>query len=397
MRISALRHIGVIVLLNLRHLPQRLGSSLVTVVGIAGVVGVSISVLAMASGLLKTFVGTGRSDRAIVVAMSALSEAGSSLSRDAALTIMTVPGVNRSSDGAPIASAEAVMLVPGVSRSSGRAVNITVRGIGPSAFALRPEIRLVEGRMFRAGLHEVIVGRAAQMQFEGLEIGDRIHMFGDDWAVVGTFASSVGGTHDSELFADSETVLSAGRRNEFQSVTVMLQSPDAFAGLVSALTRNPLLSVEAQRESEYFATQSKPLSRVLFATAYGVGGIMAVGALFSALNTMYSAVESRTREIATLRAIGFGGDAVVISVLVEALLLAFVGASIGALFAVLAFNGRMSSTIGGGGAQLVYSFAIGPWLVAIGIVCACAIGLVGGLFPAVRAARLSVAAALRAV
>lgn len=391
---DALRQIGAIILLNLRQLPQRIAASLVIVIGIAGVVGVLISVLAMANGLLSAFTSAGRTDRAIVLAMNAFSEAGSSLSRDQLPAILDAPGIRRDEQGRPIASAEAVVLVPAKKRS-GTAVNVTLRGLGPAAFALRPELRLVEGRMFRSGVHELIVGRAAQAQFAGLEIGGRITFRDSEWRVVGSFESTEGGMHDSELLADAETVLSASRRNRFQSVTVALDSPRTFAAFKEALTSDPTLSVEVLRESDYLAKQSKPLSRVLFFTAYGVGGIMAIGAVFGALNTMYSAVGARSREIATLRAIGFGAGAVVFSVLTEALLLALAGALAGSIVAVLAFNGSSTSTIGGGGTQIVYSLAIGPRLVAAGVLWGCAIGTLGGLFPALRAARLPIAAALR--
>lgn len=394
---TALRQIGVIVPLNLRHLPQRLGTSLVIVVGIAGVVGVLISVLAMANGLLTAFTGTGRPDRALVLSMNAMSEAGSSLSRDQALAVLDAPGIKRDENGIPVASAEAVIVVPAAMKDTKKPVNVTLRGVGPKAFALRPEIHLVEGRMFRPAVHELIVGRAAQAQFSGLAVGDQIVIRDAVWRVVGSFESRPAGSHDSELMGDAETVLSANRRNQFQSVTVSLQSPDAFPAFKKVLTSNPLLSVDVLRESDYFALQSKPLSSVLFFTAYGVGGIMAIGALFGALNTMYSAVGARTREIATLRAIGFGASAVVMSVLVEALLLSVVGAIAGALVATFIFDGSSSSTIAGGGTQLVYSLAIGPRLVGAGILWACAIGLLGGLFPAVRAANMPIASALRAV
>jgi putative ABC transport system permease protein len=270
-----------------------------------------------------------------------------------------------------------------------------MRGVGPQVLAVRPEIRLLEGRMFRPALHEVIVGRAAQKQFSGLEVGSRIAFRDGDWTVVGSFDG--GGSHDSELFTDAETLLSAYRRNQFQSVTALLESSEAFEPFKAALTSNPSLSVEVMRESDYFAAQSKPLSRLLFFVAYVVGGIMAVGALSAALNTMYSAVSARAREIATLRAIGFGAGGIVVSVLCETLLLALTGAIAGVLAASLAFNGNTLSTIAGGGTQIVYSVIITPGLIALGAAWACAIGVVGGLFAALRAARMPVATALRSI
>lgn len=277
-------------------------------------------------------------------------------------------------------------------------VNAALRGVGPKIQAVRPELKILKGRMFSPAVNEIIVGKSAHAQFRGLEIGDRITTRGATWTVVGIFASG-GDSHESELLADAETVNSADRRGGFSSVTVMLESPAAFQRFKDSLTSNPALAVDVHKEREYYERQSKTISKVISVIAYVVGGIMAVGAIFGALNTMYSAVSSRLREIATLRAIGFGSTAMVLSVLAEALLLALIGGAIGAVLAWLFFNGHVVSTSSGGAAagQLVFELSVSPQLITIGVVWACVIGLIGGLFPAVRAARLPVATALRAV
>jgi putative ABC transport system permease protein len=393
---NMLRQIRAVTWMNLTSIPQRFGTSSVIVVGIAGVVAVLISVLAMATGFKRTIVATGRDDRAIVLRGGSESELASTLSREATLTIMDAPGIRKDSAGKPIASAEAVVVVDMPKKSNDSGANVTIRGVGAQGMALRPEIHVVAGRVFQQGLRELIVGSGAQAQFKGLDVGSHIALRGSDWTIVGAFDSN-GDSHESELLADGETVLSAYRRNLYQSVIVRLESKDSFAAFKSSLTTNPQLSVDVMREHDYYAKQSQRMSNVLSFIAYVVGGIMAVGALFGALNTMYSAVSVRSREIATLRAIGFGASAVVLSVLIEAMLLSIIGALIGAGLAWVFFNGNVVSTLGSNFTQVVFRLAVGPSLVVLGIAWACVIGLVGGLFPAIRAARLPVATALRAV
>lgn len=391
-----LRQMRAVTWMNLRSIPQRFGTSSVIVVGIAGVVAVLISVLAMATGFTHTVLATGRDDRAIVLRGGSDSELASTLSREATLTIMDAPGIGKTSAGKAIASAEPVVIVDMPKKSNDSGANVTIRGVGAEAVALRPEIRIVAGRMFQRGLRELIVGRGAESQFKGLDVGSHIALRGSDWSIVGAFESN-GDSHESELLADGETVLSAYRRNLYQSVVVLLDSKDSFDTFKSALTTNPQLSVAVMRERDYYAHQSQRMGTVLAFVAYFVGGIMAVGALFGALNTMYSAVSVRSREIATLRAIGFGAAAVVLSVLIEAILLSVLGALIGAGLAWLFFNGNVVSTLGSNFTQVVFRLAVSPSLILLGVIWACAIGLIGGLFPAIRAARLPVATALRAV
>ncbi len=393
---SMLSQIGAVTMMNLRSIPQRLGTSSVIVVGIAGVVAVLVSVLAMAHGFQETLAGAGRPDRVIVLRGGSETELSSSLSRDAVLTILDAPGVKKDAEGHPIGSADLVSIVGQPLKASGTDANLTVRGAGAEWLALRPEIRLVEGRLFRPGTHELIVGRSAQIQFAGVALGDHITFRENDWTIVGVFTSH-GDAHELELIGDSETLLSAFRRSLFNSVTVLLDTPASFDAFKAALTTNPSLSVDVKRETDYYAQLSGRLSTMLDYLAYVVGSIMAIGALFGALNTMYSAVSARTVEIATLRAIGFSALAVVISVFAEALVLALLGGIIGAAIADLVFNGNAANTLGGNFTQVVFRLTVSTDLMLMGIVGACAIGVLGGLFPAIRAARQPIATALRAV
>ncbi|HEY6453709.1 MAG TPA: ABC transporter permease [Steroidobacteraceae bacterium] len=384
--------------LNLRSLPQRIGSSLVVVVGIAGVVAVFISILSLAIGFKSTIANTGQPDRAIVMSRGWNSEGYSTLSRDDVRSILDTPGIKVGFNGKPAGSAEAIVLTA-VSKKSNKAdAFVTVRGVGPEIFSTRREFKLTAGRMFRTGRHELLVGSAAQQQFAGLQIGDAVKLGDGPWIVVGTFTSD-GNSHESTLITDADTLLAAYKRNSFNSVTVLLDSPETFDKFRAALTTNPALTVDARREQEYFASMSRPLNRLLNLVAYVIGGIMAIGALFGAVNTLYSAVIGRKTEIGTLRALGFGGIPVVVSVLLEALLLALIGAAIGVAVAYLCFGGRTISTIGdaiGNNPQLVYTLSISPLAVGLSILLACGIGLLGGIFPGVWIARLPVAEALRA-
>jgi putative ABC transport system permease protein len=380
---------------NLRNIPQRLGSSLVIVIGIAGVVGVLVPILAMTLNFRSTIQGDGRADRAIVLSRNATEEGGSSLTRDEVATIVNYPGVRRDSRGRPIASAEVFLIAP-VSRKGDHVdVNVTLRGVSEQYFAMRPELKLVSGRMFEPGKQELVAGAAASSQFDRLEVGQSIRLQDGDWTVVGTFAGG-NGARESELISDAQTVMSAYKLNAFNSLTLGLDSADSFATFNDAVVRDSKSLLGARTEPEYLATASESVNRMLHLAAYSIGSIMALGALFSALNSMYSAVAARGAEIATLRAIGFSAVAVALAVLIEALLLALAGAAIGALVAYVLFDGATISMLGGAayGTQLVYALTITPTLVASVVVMACALGLAGGLVPAVRAARSNIADAL---
>jgi putative ABC transport system permease protein len=393
-----MRQIGAVVGMNLRSLPQRVATSLVVIIGIAGVVAVLISVLSLSSGLSETLAATGRPDHAIVLSTGAQSEVGSSLSRDATAAILLVPHIRRTSDGKQIASADMLTSVRVPRRDGSVSGSASLRGVSAEAFVVRPQIKLVEGRLFKSGLRELIVGRAAQDRFSGLDVGGTVTFGNDTWSIVGAFVSN-GDAYESELIADATTVMSAYYRTTVNSVTVRLESPQSFDAFKAALTTNPAISVEVRRETDYYQQQSKIFARFLEIVANIVATIMGLGAVFAALNTMYSSVSGRITEIATLRALGFGATAVVVSVLAEALLLALVGALFGAAIAWLLFNGNTVSTLSGGSglSQIVFRLHIGWELVSAGILWACAIGIIGGLLPAVRAARLPVATALRAI
>jgi putative ABC transport system permease protein len=395
---SFIREAAAVTAMNLRSLPTRLATSIVIVVGIAAVVGVLISVLAMATGFVAAAAKSGRPDRAIVLNSSADTEANSGFARVSAASVMDAPGIGRAADGAAVASAEVLAFIPLTDKRTGLDSMTTLRGVGAKAFALRPEMKLIEGRMFVPAVHEVIVGRAASTRLEGLSVGRQIALPQGDWTVVGVFESN-GDTHESELLTDADTLLSAFQRGDsFNSVTVGLERADTFDTFKNAITTDPSLSVEVKREPDYFADASRPIGGLLKFIAYVIGGIMAVGAAFAALNTMYSAISARKTEIATLRAIGFGAGSVVVSVFAEALLLALIGAVVGASLAWFFFNGSSISTLSGTSpSQLTYALVVSPELIVIGIGCACAIGVLGGLFPAIRAAKLPVAAAMRLV
>jgi putative ABC transport system permease protein len=389
---TLLREVRAVTAMSLRSVPQRLASSSVIVIGIAGVVGVLVSVLGMAMSFSDLLTSTGHADRAILLRAGAGVEVSSVLGTDEALTIMDKPGVARDAAGKALATRDMIRGINLVRKVDGAPASLTIRGTAEQTFSMRPEIELVAGRMFERGLRELIVGKSAQDEFAGLGVGDTVTLQNSRWNVVGTFVS--GDSFESSLLTDVDVLLSEYQRPGPSSVTVLLESADAYGTFVDAITTDPTLSVDVVRETEYYAQQSQQLRGLLNAIIYFVGGIMAVGALFAALNTMYSAVSARGVEIATLRAIGFGPAGVVVSVLSEALLLALLGALLGASVAWLLFGGNTIAMDGGVGAA-VFELKITPVLLAIGVGTACAVGLLGGLLPAVRVARLPVATALR--
>jgi putative ABC transport system permease protein len=382
--------------LSLRSIPQRLGNSLVIVVGMSGVVAVLLAVLAMYTNFRHTIDADGRADRAFVMAKSAVTESDSGLSISDVAAITDAQGIKRDAQNRPLVSAELIMIAP-VSRKRDKSdVNVTLRGVGDKYFAVRPELKVIAGRMLRPGTQELLVGQAARGQFVGLEVGNQLRLQGGDWTIVGIFAGG-NGSRESEVIADAKTLMSVYKADSVNSVSVMLESPSSLTTLGSALAAQATLYVQARSEPEYLAAAAGSTNRMLLLVAYAIGSIMAAGAFFSALNSMQSAVASRTVEIATLRAIGFSATAVAISILIEALLLALIGAAIGIAVDFAAFNGVVISTLGGASfdSQLVYALVITPSLVVISIVVACTVGLLGGAFPAVRVARASVADALQ--
>jgi putative ABC transport system permease protein len=392
-----LSQIAAVTLLNLRSLPQRLGTSLVVIVGIAGVVGVLVSVLAMAEGFRYTLASTGRPDRVILLRAGSDAELSSGIERDQVALLASLPGVARDAAGRPQASAELMVMVDLPRRGGSEPNNVPFRGVQPAAFAIRDEVQLVEGRLFKPGVREVIVGRKAAAQFAGLTVGSRIAFRDSDWTVVGVFRSG-GDVHESEIWADAEVAMSAFRRGGYQSVTARLVDGSR-AGLEAfrrAIARDRRLAISALREPEYYARQATVLSNLINVLGYTVATFMAVGAIFGALNCMYSAIASRQVEIGTLRAIGFGGGPVVVSVMIEALLLALLGGAIGGAVAYVYCDGASLSTMNFNTfSQVAFDFRVTPGLLLRGLGWALGIGLAGGLLPAVRAARLPVTEALR--
>lgn len=381
--------------MNLRNIPQRLGTSLVIVIGIAGVVTVLVALLAMAEGFAHTLASTGRDDRAIVMRSGANDELASGFSRDQALVVAQAPGVRRQADGSPLASPERYILTNLINRKNDEPSNVPVRGVDPVAVALRPEFRIVEGRHFTPGAREVIVGRNAAAQFAGTAVGQTLPVREGDWRVVGIFESG-GDVHESELWVDRATLDGVMRTSYVASVQVQLDDAAAFEGFKRVLDDDPRVNVDVRRQSTYYAAQSQATGTFIRVLGTVVASIMALGAIFAALNTMYSAVSTRTVEIATLRALGFGGGPLVASVLLEALALALLGGLAGGLLAYALFNGFTVSTLNFQTfSQVAFAFRVTPQLLVQGLAWALAIGLVGGLLPAIRAARLPVTTALR--
>lgn len=389
-----LKQVFAITQLGLRSIPDRLGPSLVIVVGLAGVVAVFTALLAMAAGFRSTLESAGRADVALVLRGGSQAELNSGLTREQATIIKQAPGVAAGADGQPLASAEVMVIAELMKTGEHSGSNITVRGVEPAGFELRPKLRIVEGRRFRSGLKELIVGRGVTQQFQGAGLGKTLRMRGSDWTVVGVFKS--GDANESELWADAEVAQSAFNRQGFSSVRLQLADPKGLQAVKDALTADPRVNVDVESEQSYFSGQTKNFRQTIGALAGVVTFIMALGATFAALNTMYAAVGTRSREIATLRAIGFGGFPVVLSIMIESLVLALVGGALGAALAYILFNNMAVSTLGSNFTQVVFQFAVTPGLVVDGLIIAVAIGMLGGFFPALRAARQPVTTALRA-
>jgi len=357
-------------------------------VGMACVIGVLLSMLSLTEGMYKAYLDTGDPGRALVVSAGAQSEGNSAISRDKARLIMDAPGIAKAPDGSPLADAGINTGVP-VVRLNGRPAYNNLRGFGPKGFLLRPEFHLVSGRMFRFGTRELIVGAAAKTQFKGMNVGDKVILPDGEWPIVGSFTT--GDLLDGQLIGDTETVMKAVRKPAYNSVLVRLQSLDSFDRFKRALTTNPALSVDAIRQSDWYKKISAGFSTFFKIIAYGIGIIMAIGALFGCLNTMYAAVAARGREIATLRAIGYGALPVAVSVLLEAVALSVAGAAIGAAIAWALYDGSE-----GGYGSNVFKLTVSPSLIGMALLWAIAVAFLGGILPSIRAARRPVVEALRA-
>ena len=381
--------------LNLRTIPQRLGSSGVAIVGIAGVVVVLVSVLSIASGFTAAMRESGSPTRALVMRSGADSEMTSGIGGTEADLIRQAPGIRRDGQTA-LASAELYVIIDLPKLSTGSPANVPMRGIEPHTLAVRDNASIVEGRMLAFGTNEIVVGRGASGQFAGLTLGSEVRSGQNTWTVVGIFEAD-GGVSETEIWCDARVLQGAYRRgNTYQLVVARLDSSDTFDTFRDALTSNPQLNVQVRRETEYYAQQSRALSGLIQTVGFGIAALMGIGAVFGAILTMYTAVSTRSREIATLRALGFNASSVVVSVMAESLALAAIGGTIGGIIAYVAFNGYQTSTMNFQTfSQVAFAFQVTPALLVMGLIYALVMGLVGGIFPAVRAARLPIPTALR--
>ena len=391
-----LRQTLAVLALNIRTIPSRLSSSAVAIIGIAGVVVVFVSVLSIASGFSAAMQGSGSRGRALVMRSGADSEMTSGLSGAEVEIIRQAPGLARDGQSG-IVSAELYVIVDLAKKSSPAfSANVPLRGIEPLGMALRSEVSIVAGRMFQFGTNEVIAGRGASGQFVNLNVGDTIASGQNRWQVVGVFEAD-GAVSETEVWCDARTLQGAYRRgNTYQSLLASLETPETFDTFRDWLTTNPQLNVSIRRENEYYAGQSQTLTRLIQTVGFAIAGLMGVGAVFGAILTMYTAVSTRAREIATLRALGFDTSSVIVSVLAESMVLGAIGGVLGGAAAYFGFNGYQTSTMNFQTfSQVAFAFRVTPNLLGLGLFYALTMGLVGGLLPALRAARLPIPSALR--
>jgi putative ABC transport system permease protein len=380
---------------NLRSVTARWTSAIVAVLGIAGTVGVFVAMLSLARGFRATLVSSGSEDNAIVMRAGATSEMMSGVKLEDVKIMQDAPGVARGAD-APLVTSEVVVVAPFALRTTGTDANVQVRGVSANVLTIRKNVKIVQGRMFQPGLTELVVGKNASTSYAGLTLGNTVNFGGGHWQVVGVFDAG-GSAFDSEVWCDARVLDDVYKRpsNIFQSATVHLTSPDAFQQFKDSVTSDRRLNLDVTREIDYYAKQSTRMTQLITILGGLVAFVMAIGAVFGALNTMYSAVAERGREIATMRALGFGAAAVVFSFLIEALLISFVGGAIGCI-AVLPLNGLTTGAMNWQTfSHLAFAFRITSGLLVAGIIFALAMGLLGGLPPALRAAWRPVAVALR--
>jgi putative ABC transport system permease protein len=392
---STASQIAAVTALNLSNIRERLTSSIVALVGIAGVVMVLIGVLSMGEGFRAVLDQAGAADVAIVLRGGATDEMGSGLSQEQTRLIADAKDIKRDADGA-IASPELYVVVDVPLRRTGTAANVPLRGVSSNASKLRENFRITEGRMFTPGTFEVIAGRGAAKQFAGLEVGSKLRWGTTEWTVTGIFADR-GSVAESEIWTDATVLQGAyNRGSSYQSTRVRLTSADALQSFRDQLTTDPRLNVKVFSEKQFYEEQSRTLTSLVKYVGTSIAVLMGLGAIFAALNTMYSAVSSRTREIATLRALGFGSVPVTVSVLVEALLLGLAGGIIGAVISYFAFNGMQASTMNFATfSQITFAFTVTPQLLVQALIYALVLGFVGGLLPSLRAAKLPITTGLR--
>lgn len=385
------------VIYNVRSVKARWTSTIVAVLGIAGTVGVFVAMLALARGFRATLVSSGSYDNAIVMRAGATAEMMSGITLDTVKILQDEPGVARL-DGQPMVTSEVVVVAPFPLRSTGTDANVQVRGVSPGVLSVRKNVKIIDGRMFQPGLSELVVGRNATNTYAGLTLGNHVRFGGGEWSVVGVFDAG-DSAFDSEAWCDSRVLDDVYKRptNIFQSATLHLTSPDALQSLKDAVSKDPRLDVDVTREVDYYAKQSQTFTRLITVLGGLVAAVMGIGAVFGALNTMYSAVSERGREIAVMRALGFGAIAVVFSFLIEAVLISFVGGAIGCV-AVLPLNGFTTGTMNWQTfSHMAFAFRITPDLLMGGIIFALGMGVAGGLLPAIHAAMRPISSALRSL
>lgn len=391
---SLLLQIAAATTINLKSMPQRLWLSISTVVAVALVVMVLLAFLSMAYGFARTIAGSGAPDVAIILRGGSQAEVNSVISRDQVRLIEEGPGIAKTADGKPLASAELYVIVDGIKRSSQTRANLPLRGVGQEGANVRRGITITAGRMFSPGSNEIVVGKALIREFEGFDLGQSVRFGTSQWTVVGVFEAE-GSVFESEIWADLPVVQSLFRRNNvFQTVRVRLDNPSALESLKSYVENDPRLKLDAKSEAQYFADQAAQTTDLIQKLGWPLAIAMAFGALAGALNTMYSSVAARATEIATLRAIGFGAFPAFAGTLVESLVLAAIGGIVGAVATYLIFDGFSASTLGASFTQVVFNFTLTPALIAQGVVLALIVGLIGGLFPAIRAARMPIVTGL---
>lgn len=383
-----LRQIWIVSALNFKSLGSRFWQSMVIVVGLAATIGVMLSMLSMSAGMRQAYLNAGDPNRAIIVTKGVEQEGQSAITRAMAPMIAAAPGIAKNKDGKPLADRNLNMGVP-VLRKDGSKGYTTMRGLTETGQGVRPELKIVQGRMFQSGKREMIVGVGAQMMFQHMQVGDKVILPDGEWPIVGVF--STGDLLEGQLVGDTETLITSLHKTAYNTVLVRLASPDSLNSLKSALTTNPALSVDVIRHSDWYARIASQSTFALALLGYVVGTVMAIGALFGCLNTMYSAVSTRGREIATLRALGYGAFPVAVSVILEAVLLSVAGALIGAAIAWALYDGKQDLF-----GNSVFHLSVSPAQIQLGVIWAMAVALLGGLFPSIRAARRPVVEALRA-
>ncbi|MBN2384234.1 ABC transporter permease [bacterium] len=381
---------------NIRSVKQRWSSTLVAILAIAGVVAVFVAMLAMAQGFRKTLVSSGSEHNAIMLRAGANSEMESILTLEQVKIIGDAPHVMRNGDGQPLISAEVVVIAALPLRDSGYEANVQVRGVSPKALEIRDTLRLVKGRFFNPGVAELVVGKNAFALYRNLDIGNSIRFGGTTWQVVGSFDGD-GSAFDSEIWCDANVLNQVYKRPEniFQSVTARLINAQKLTEVKDSLTSDPRLSISVKSEIDYYAAQSEMVATMIRVLGFLVAGIMAIGAIFGALNTMYSAISARIREIATMRAIGFSAGPIIISFVFESLFIALIGGILGILL-IMPIHGYTASTINWQTfSHLAFAFAITPAIIIQGIIFSLIMGFIGGLFPAIRAAYMPIVNSLR--